>query len=1293
MLATVPVLIGPILLTASPAAQATPRHGVSPFKVCNPTTAVGQPYICSYAIQDTDGFHDSITVNDVDDVVTTASGAVDSGNILGSLHLIYDPGIANPSAMPTCIGGTGLGTTASPYVGATMCTIPWDAGIETANYTFYSVKPLDYNLPSHELTDLVGFTWDSLCESGQSCPTPNQLAQIGGSSFVQQLPSTTSTTIENGADTAVTAVAVGTPVHDFVTVGPSPSAPPSSPTPTGDVSLDWFTNGTCSGPPTTVSGPLALNGAGSVDATGFSFSPTSAGEYAFQAHYTTDPTNPAYTGSDGPCEPVKVADASISITPPSATNPVGATHTFTISVNGDPGTGSVTAPDGTKPTLSLANSSGATATITGGTCASSGTVAGSCTFTISSPTPGVTTATASVTLTLDGLSLTRSTTGPDSSGDSPPAVKNWVKGTTQTVTNVQLGGHDVTSVSAESTVTDEATVSGTGAGTPTGDVSFTFFTNSDCTGSGTPAGTESLTAGVADSSPEGPLAAGKYSFDATYNGNSNYLGSTGLCEPLTVNAPGLSVTKTADASPVSTGTAIGFTVVVQNSSTAGTGTATGVTLNDPLPAGTGINWSISPAYAGPGTCTISGSAPSQVLTCSFGDMAPGDSASVHISSTTNALSGGTYVNTATATATNSPAVPPASATIVVDPPSLSVTKTADATPVLAGTTIGFTVVVQNSSTAGTGTATGVTLNDPLPAGTGINWSISPAYAGPGTCTISGSVPSQVLTCSFGDMAPGASASVHISSTTNALSGGTYVNTATATATNSPAVPPASATIVVTNLPSLSVTKTADATPVPAGTTIGFTVVVQNSSTAGTGTATGVTLNDPLPAGTGINWSISPAYAGPGTCTISGSVPSQVLTCSFGDMAPGASASVHISSSTNTGSIGTYVNTATVKATNEPSVPPSSATIVVTGQPKTILTETVNPKVTGNGTSVTFTYFEKNTGNIGIVNVTVTGSLCGPATFVGSSDGNSTTLDPGATWTYTCTTKVANTGAKTITLVDNATANGTSVGSGTAAPVETARAKVKVKPGPAPCGISVTADPNPLVETGQSEVHTVVQVEACARFSGDVVNIDSSQLSASCAGGIVFGSLQPGATKSASGIQVVLDNDGNVTVSLDGLDCAPGPSVIEADLTVAPFLTSLTTLTALPPNVTPAGVVGYPANEVETGDTATSGNSDVYAVFYVETNPVYAEQTAEINSSQLFSRCLGGITWTSNAGTSVSHSSTATATIDNDGNAVFTFAGASCASGPSAVIAEILAGTNTTYTTTYTILPPALTPSV
>jgi hypothetical protein len=252
-------------------------------------------------------------------------------------------------------------------------------------------------------------------------------------------------------------------------------------------------------------------------------------------------------------------------------------------------------------------------------------------------------------------------------------------------------------------------------------------------------------------------------------------------------------------------------------------------------------------------------------------------------------------------------------------------------------------------------------------------------------------------------------------------------------------------------------------------------------------------------------------------------------------------------------------------------------------------------------------------------------------------------------------------------------------------------------------ITVQVDPNPLVETGQSYVVATIQVETSPSFAGDAVNIDSSQLSAACAGDIDFFNLQNGGTPGfpnnppVPSIQAILDDDGNTTVLVVGYGCAPGTSVIEADLTVAPFYTALTDLVANPPMVTPAGVTGYPqtsgtvtTGEVETGDTNASGDSDVYGVFYVETDPVYAEQTAEISSSQLQDRCITGWNWfdiTPTGAVVLPPPPDTQIPLDDDGNAVFVFMGTSCAAGPSTVIADILAGSHSTYTTTFTVEPP------
>jgi hypothetical protein len=253
-------------------------------------------------------------------------------------------------------------------------------------------------------------------------------------------------------------------------------------------------------------------------------------------------------------------------------------------------------------------------------------------------------------------------------------------------------------------------------------------------------------------------------------------------------------------------------------------------------------------------------------------------------------------------------------------------------------------------------------------------------------------------------------------------------------------------------------------------------------------------------------------------------------------------------------------------------------------------------------------------------------------------------------------------------------------------------------GATPAPMTVQIDPTPLVETGQSDVLAIVQVETSPSFAGDPVLISSPQLQSACVF-TAFGTV----TTGGSPITAILDDDGNATVFVFGDNCAPGPSVIEASLSDAPYYTALATLDALPPVVTTAGVTGYPqtsgtvsGGEVETGDTSfPDAGSYVFGVFYVETDPVYAEQTVEISSAELQSRC--GTFWTfetfdgaetyGHGSTVESPTTTASAIVDDDGNAVFLFIGASCAAGPSTVIADVEAGTHPTYTTTFDVLAP------
>ena len=209
----------------------------------------------------------------------------------------------------------------------------------------------------------------------------------GESSVINQLTPTVSTTVHNGADTGVTVVAAGTPVHDFVSVTGT------GPTPTGNVTISWFTNGTCTAPAAATSSAIALTG-GTVNATGFPQTPATAGKYGFEASYAGD-TN--YTAKTGSCEPLTVVASQISLSLAHNPDIVGSgaeTVTATVQVDNGGGAGLVAAPIGTVVTLTIGTSSAAGSTFTPGapltttTCA---TIAnGTCTVMITSTGTGTT---------------------------------------------------------------------------------------------------------------------------------------------------------------------------------------------------------------------------------------------------------------------------------------------------------------------------------------------------------------------------------------------------------------------------------------------------------------------------------------------------------------------------------------------------------------------------------------------------------------------------------------------------------------------------------------------------------------------------------------------------------------------------------------------------------------------------------------------------------------------------------------------------------------------------------------
>ena len=427
--------------------------------------------------------------------------------------------------------------------------------------------------------------------------------------------------------------------------------------------------------------------------------------------------------------------------------------------------------------------------------------------------------------------------------------------------------------------------------------------------------------------------------DGASIGNRDNQIMSGAIQP--VAAPTLEITKTPDAATVNAGAQIGFTITVHN---AGPGVATAATLSDPLPGGSGVDWSISPAYAGPGSCSITGSAPTQTLGCSFGDLAADASASVHVVSRTAAASCKTYANTATADADNFGPVT-ASASTTVNCPNLTLSKTPDGGTVNAGSNISFTLTLSNS---GPGAATNVNIDDVLPVG--FTWTESPDLT---ECAIAAGA----LHCDIASLASGASFAVTVTAPTTGSDCGKVTNHATADADNYAQVSDdGDVTILCADV---GVKKTGNG-PINAGDTAVFTIVVTAS---GSTASTNVTLADNLPAG--ITWTLGGANAA--ACSIDTSASPDALSCNFGTMAPEATRTITLSGTADKAQCPSISNTATVSSTvnTDPSNDSSTATIAVNCG-NVVLTKT--PDAPGDiggtvnaGGVATFTIVVGNTG--------------------------------------------------------------------------------------------------------------------------------------------------------------------------------------------------------------------------------------------------------------------------------------------------------------------------------------------
>ena len=311
-------------------------------------------------------------------------------------------------------------------------------------------------------------------------------------------------------------------------------------TPVGSVTYSFFDNGTCTVDGNTTTETQSLSGGVVPNAT--PSGPLGAGSFSFKASYSGDGN---YAAASSSCENFAV-DMSIPTVTTTVQNSSDQAWTGGSSGSSAHDSATVTGVGGFTPGGSVTYSF-----FDNGTC----TVDGNTTTDLQLLSAGVVPNSApSGPLGAGSFSFEASYSGDTNYGAASSSCEtftvNRAAATTSTVafdaaSNTTWAGTEVTGASAY----DTATVTGVAGVTPTGNVAYAFFANDACTGSGTSAGTKALASGsLPQSDTMGPLAAGNYSFDATYSGDGNYIGFSSGCEPFTVGVATVTTsTKAFDA--------------------------------------------------------------------------------------------------------------------------------------------------------------------------------------------------------------------------------------------------------------------------------------------------------------------------------------------------------------------------------------------------------------------------------------------------------------------------------------------------------------------------------------------------------------------------------------------------------------------------------------------------------------------------------------------------------------------------------------------------------------------------
>jgi uncharacterized repeat protein (TIGR01451 family) len=502
------------------------------------------------------------------------------------------------------------------------------------------------------------------------------------------------------------------------------------------------------------------------------------------------------------------------------------------------------------------------------------------------------------------------------------------------------------------------------------------------------------------------------------------------------NDADLSMSKAASLNPVVPNVPFNYTLTVRNNGPLAVAPTNTITATDTLPAGitltatpSGAGWTCTPnsGFPLPGPVTLSCTRPGPLA---VNANAPAINVPVFATAT------GPLVNNACAALSGSG---PVDSNAANDCASVSVSstvlkadlqvtsKTASPDPVLAGQPLSYVISVINN---GPDPATNVVVSDTLPSLVNLG-GLQSATPSQGTCVPAGPAngTTQNLSCNLGALAVGATATVTVVILPSVATSGPRTNTARLTSLDVGDPVPnnnsAQVTSQVTAVADVLVQKSANPSPVQAGTPLTFVITARNN---GPSTAQTVVTTDTLPGNALLQQ--LPVVTGGGSCVAPplGSAGGSI-TCTWPSIAAATQFTATYVVRPLTGAAGgTVDNTVAITTTTlESNAANNSATTSTPVTPAQIdmlvnKTDSVDPVVLGQNTTYTITV--TNAGPSFANNVTMVDTFPqgGTATATFSYQGALTINPPGI---GTCVEPPVGATSGTLTCAIPGLANGQS----------------------------------------------------------------------------------------------------------------------------------------------------------------------------------------------------------------------------------------------------------------------------